>query len=421
MLSGHRTTPAFDASRDLTAEADGRVERAAVEPGEEGLGNIRGGTDTWRRRGHFEPARTVAADRIDHARERGARERAGVDLRIQGQHGPRHHRHHRREPSRLDQRGCPAHRVRRVRLVGVSTPPLALAQQRHHRAACGELDRPDRDATQPTDTGSDVVAGFPRAGRDEPSEHLAHGDPERFGVARYTRHRNRRVRYPSRCRRARRGEHRGDVVGGGEWSRRTGGPGDDAARLPRDLQLHLARSKDLVVVEVVVLLARRTLGSDREAFPRRGQPPVLRLEVGDDLRPLLTLQRAGARKVLFRVAQETRQRAAPRQLVGFEHGELFGRGFTVGLGAHVHVELPRRERRGRGCRRGRWIHRFASTSPVGIMYLRCCGHAGRGRVPRRRTGSCVALATSPGSGGAWRPESPTSPRPGEAAVHKERR
>ena len=119
---------------------------------------------------------------------------------------------------------------------------------------------------------------------------------------------------------------------------------------------------------------RASSGPTREPLPRRGQPAVLRLEVGDHLRALLALQRARAREVLLGVAQQSRQRGAPRHAIGFEHRDLLGRRVTVGLGADVHVELPRREGRGRRRGRGRCVHRPTSTSPVGIMHLRCWGH-----------------------------------------------
>ena len=92
-----------------------------------------------------------------------------------------------------------------------SAPPLALAQQRHHRAARRELDGPDRDPAQPTDAGSDVVARLARARGDEPAEHLADRDRERVGVGRACAadpgHRHRPVPGPARRGRARGGEH----------------------------------------------------------------------------------------------------------------------------------------------------------------------------------------------------------------------
>jgi hypothetical protein len=90
--------------------------------------------------------------------------------------------------------------------------------------------------------------------------------------------------------------------------------------------------------------------------PRRGEPTVLRLEVGENLLALLAAQLPSAGEMLFRGAQEREQRCAPRDRVGLEDRELLGRGLAVDLGIDVHVELPGRERR----RRRRCCH----TSPL---------------------------------------------------------
>ena len=52
-------------------------------------------------------------------------------------------------------------------------PASALAQHRHHRASCRELDRPHRDLAQPADARADVVAHVAGTGGHEPAEHLA--------------------------------------------------------------------------------------------------------------------------------------------------------------------------------------------------------------------------------------------------------
>ncbi len=104
------------------------------------------------------------------------------------------------------------------------------------------------------------------------------------------------------------------------------------------------------------------------ARPCVGQPSVLRLEIGDDLLAFFAAERARAGEVLFRVAQEREQRCTPRDRIGAQHGELFGRGLAVDLGVDVHVELPWREWR----RRRRSCHR----SPLGMKEGTTC-------VPRR--------------------------------------
>ena len=105
-----------------------------------------------RRRGHLELARAVAADGVDHAGERGAGERAGVDV------GSRAARC----------RACvrPARRAASGRRARASSAPStwpsrraalaarALAEERNHRAV-GDLHRPHRDPAEPADAGAD--------------------------------------------------------------------------------------------------------------------------------------------------------------------------------------------------------------------------------------------------------------------------
>ena len=74
VLTRHRAAPTFDPRRDLTAESQGRVEGTAVEAREERLGDVRRGADAGRRCGN-RAARAFAADGVDHAGERGTRER----------------------------------------------------------------------------------------------------------------------------------------------------------------------------------------------------------------------------------------------------------------------------------------------------------------------------------------------------------
>ena len=141
---------------ELAGDAHRRVERAAVEAGEERLGDVVGGAHVRRRRGHLDPARAVAADRVDHAGERRAGQRPRVDARIE-----------RAARCPASRRPCASSRsastsagVQRTEneplgaARGAAAPP-ALAQQRHHRAPRGELDRPDRDPAQPADARAD--------------------------------------------------------------------------------------------------------------------------------------------------------------------------------------------------------------------------------------------------------------------------
>ncbi len=121
--------------------------------------------------------------------------------------------------------------------------------------------------------------------------------------------------------------------------------------------------------------------------PRVGEPAVLRLEVGDDLLALFAPQRARAREVLLGVAQQREERGAPRDRIGLEHRELFGRRVAVDLGIDVHVELPRRDRR----RHRRLCHRSPlDTTEGATCVLEECGlenPSGPGRPKRPRLGN----------------------------------
>ena len=78
--------------------------------------------------------------------------------------------------------------------------PRSLAQERNHRAACGELDGPDRDPAQPAHARADAF-DLTGARRDEPAEHVADGDRLRVGLG-AARQRHRAVAGPARGRRA---------------------------------------------------------------------------------------------------------------------------------------------------------------------------------------------------------------------------
>ena len=126
---------------------------------------------------------------------------------------------------------------------------------------------------------------------------------------------------------------------------------------------------------------------------------MLRLEVGDDLLAFLAAQRARAREVLLRVAQQREQRGAPRDRIGLQHRELFGRGVAVDLGIDVHVELPGRERR----RRRRSCHRSPlDTTEDATCVLEECGPEGPsgpggalGRTENWKPGPSVSDAERP--------------------------
>ena len=92
---------------------------------------------------------------------------------------------------------------------------------------------------------------------------------------------------------------------------------------------------------------------------------MLRLEIGEDLLALVAAQRPRTREMFFRIAQMREQRRAPRDGIGLEDRELFGRGIAVDLGIDVHVELPGRERRRRrrSCHRSPLLRRRTQRAP----------------------------------------------------------
>ena len=173
VLARDRTRPLLGARHELAGDAHRRVERAAVEPGEERLGDVVAGAHDGRRRGHLDAARAVAADGVDHAGERGAGDGAGVDARVEGGDAAGHGVDHVGEAVGVDQRRRPAHRVRRVLAARRTAAAAPLPQHRDHRAARRELDRPHRDLAQPAHARADVVAHVAGAGGDQPAEHLA--------------------------------------------------------------------------------------------------------------------------------------------------------------------------------------------------------------------------------------------------------
>ncbi len=307
-LARDGTAPALDACGDIAREPDRRVERAAVEAAEERFGHVGRGADVGRRRRGLELARAVATDRVDHARERGAGERARVDVLIEREQRPGH---------RVDQvaRGAPGRRGPESSAPSTSrwsrgrVPPrrVALAQERNHRAARGELDRPDRDVPQPAHAGADAF-DLTGAGRDEPTEHVADGDRLRVGLG-AARKRNRTVARPARGRRAGCRQHRGQLVTGSRRRVPARGPRNHAARFPRHLHLDdTGLGVVIIAIDAAVAIARgvvapgiaRARGAGRGfgatlpgvAGPRLGQSSLLGLEVGDA--PVRALRRAAS-------------------------------------------------------------------------------------------------------------------------------
>ena len=380
--------PTFDARHDLTADRLRRIERAAVEAGEERFGDVVRSAHLGRRRGNLEAAGAVAADRVDHAGERRSGERAGVDLAVEREHASRRVLGHAFEPGGIDERRRPAHGVGTARAARARAAARAAPELRHDRAARGELDRPDRDASEPAHARTDAFpADLTGARRAQPAQHLTDGNRERIRVP-AAGQRHGRVLGPARLGRARRDHERDDLVGERDRCAPARGPRHDAPGLPRQLQLHLARVArpwcaagrralalrfGLVVCDLVVRFVV-LLGLRSEAVRRGHEPPQLAFEIGDDLGALLTRQRASARQVVLGLVAQLLQRDAPPERVGFEHRELFGRGVAVGFGGDVRVELPRRESAG-----GAGRCHFGHASPSGI-------HGGHAGVPSKKHG-----------------------------------
>ena len=153
------------------------------------------------------------------------------------------------------------------------------------------------------------------------------------------------------------GEEGGDLVGVGGLAAGAARPGHDPTRFPRELQPDDAGDDRLLhpglVLAGAILLGGflawplglgRAVGQERhallagEASERGGQLPVRVLGVGDDLVALLAPQRTRRREVLVGVEEQAQERGAPRDLVGLEDVELFGRGFVLGLELHVEIE-----------------------------------------------------------------------------------
>ena len=150
------------------------------------------------------------------------------------------------EAAGVDQRRRPPHRERGAgAALGAAAAP-ALAQQRNHRAARGELHGPDRDPAQPAHARRDVVADLTGAGRDQPAQDVADRRGERVGrdPARAAGP-ARGGSTPTSAHRRRRASPHLVAVGGRLAA--APAPRHDASRLPRDLQLDHAGPAPAVV------------------------------------------------------------------------------------------------------------------------------------------------------------------------------
>ena len=346
VLAGDRARPLLGAWHELAGDADGRVERAAVEAGEERLGDVvpvrttGGAAGTSMRRAlsrQMASTMPVRAERVT-ARASTLGSRAATPPGMASATSARRSGSTSAGVQRTEYDACSPRDGRSA---------SALAQQGHHRAARGQLHRPDRDLAQPADARADVVAHLAGAGGDEPAEHLAdrrrdrggllavgHGDVRVRGPGPGGRRRPRASRRPRRRRRRAPGPPAQATTRPGShesWRRTTPGSKTffSAVVAPPGVPCTLAPvAGDARIAAGVLAVRRNTRRSADGAGARRRRRP------GRAPRP----EAAGRDEVLLGVDEQAQQRRAPGRAVGFEDRELVGRGHAIGLGLDVQVE-----------------------------------------------------------------------------------
>jgi hypothetical protein len=107
--AGDRAGPLLCSLDEVAGDAGGRVEGAAVEAGEEGLGDVARGSDHGGRGRHLDEAGALAADGVDHAGEGGAGDGAGVDVGLERGDGAGHGAGDVVEAGAVDQGRRPSH------------------------------------------------------------------------------------------------------------------------------------------------------------------------------------------------------------------------------------------------------------------------------------------------------------------------
>ena len=127
VLPRHRAGPVLCPRHELAGNAHRRIEGAAVESGEERLGDVGCRADDGRRRGHFDQTGAPPTDRVDHAGERRARQRPGIDTRVESKDAARHVAGHPGETARVDEGRDPAHRIGGTGAPGGAAAPRALS------------------------------------------------------------------------------------------------------------------------------------------------------------------------------------------------------------------------------------------------------------------------------------------------------
>ena len=416
VFTGDRAHPAFGACRDLGAEPRRRVERTAVESGQERLGDVGRGSDPRRRRGDLDAARAVAADGVDHPGEGRSGERAGVHARIQREHRSGHHDRHRLEPFRVDERRRPSHGVRAVRLpacCGCGGGELATTgPSRHGQSARPPRSRPDRangrsarcrrrPGRRPPQP---AIRGLRRPGSRPPRRSRPSGAaPLRaWSTPSPALRRRRGVRVLRRRRRP--------ACSAPPPTRRPSrAPTTPGARRPpaRPVRFAMRASRKLRSTAVAGRPIAAPVASCTGSAVRRDHAEASSRR--SDSRSATTCARSSpvrerARSRCSSASWSSRSNVvAPRLRVRPQHLQLLGCGVTVSFGADVHVELP-------AARRGRCGGRAHAAHPVGHGQ-----DATAGVVVRYRSAHLSPLPGASGShrarptkkNGAWRlPASP---------------
>ena len=338
------------------------------------------GAHAGRRRGHLEPARAVAADRVDHAGERGAGERAGVDLAVErARRCPAS-----RRPSR---RGGRRRRARASSAPSTSRSTRARCRCRALRCRSSGTIAPRavsstaQIATRPSQRtlGPMLVADLTGAGGDQPAEHLADRDRQRVGGA-ARREAARPCARSTPLRRARGARAtsltcaRSATGARGPPAQATTRPGSHetcscgrAGRRPAPPRRLATSARPLAARRrgrADSVAARRRSRSFDVGRVRGGEPPRSDSRSATTWSRSSPRQRARAREVLLGVAEQRDERRAPRDRVRPRAPRA------------ARASRRRRPRRRRTCRTAtaRGLRRRStgsSTSPSGATVSRC--------------------------------------------------
>ena len=347
--AGHRARPLVEPAGQLGPVPAGDLEGLAVEVGQHGLGRVGPGGGLRRRGGHVEPLDGLADDGIHQVGQRGLGEGDPVPLVLEGggrsgqrvgQGGQGLGLHQGRRPADGEAPGVAAGGTvtgGAVAVVAACVAAAELLELGDEAALGGEPHGQGGDQAQPGHARADPLLAGRVAQRHQPAEAALDRGRDSLGP----------VAAPELDRPVQRPLHGGApavVEAGphplGALGRRSvaGGPGDDPAGDPRELQFRHPG------------LGRPVLGAAAERGPGRadqlGQHPVHRpvvgLQVGHDDRPLMAAD--GGPHVVDRlghVVEQAVQSSGPNLPVGFEQLQLIGCGPAVHVAAHEFGEVFR--------------------------------------------------------------------------------